>query len=58
MNRWKAFFLVLIVEAALAGIYGAAVIRRGFSAVDQPSAVERVMARGVRNLGIPRSRAE
>ena len=55
MKRWKLFFLVLIAFAALAVLYGAAVIRRGFSAADQPSAVERVMARTVRNLGIPRS---
>ena len=55
MNRWKVFFLVLLVLVALAAVYGTAVIRRGFSATDQPSAVETVMARTVRNLGIPRS---
>ena len=55
MIRWKVFFLVLIAMAALGAVYGTVVIRRGFSATDQPSAVERVMARTVRNLGIPRS---
>src|SRR5579863_4813139 len=54
MNRWKLFFLVLIVIAALAGVYGAVVIRHGFSATDQPSAIERAAARTVRDLGIPR----
>ena len=55
MNRWKVFFLVLIAMAALGAVYGTVVIRRGFSATDQPSAVEKVMARTVRNLGIPRN---
>ncbi len=55
MNRWKVFFLVLLVILALAAVYGTAVIRRGFSATDQPSAVERAVARTVRNLGIARS---
>src|SRR5260221_11349228 len=54
MKRWNALLLGLIVLAALAFVYGTAVIRRGFRATDQPSAVERVMARAVRNLGIPR----
>ena len=55
MNRWKVFSLVLMAIAALAVVYGMYVIRRGFSATDQPSAVESVMARTVRNLGIPRN---
>src|SRR5580700_4908457 len=55
MKRWKLIFLVLITFAVLGFLYGAAVIRRGFSTVDQPSAVERVVARAVRDLGIPRS---
>src|ERR1700690_2853642 len=55
MTRWKLFFLVLVAIAALAFLYGAHVIRRGFSATDQPSAAEMVVARTVRNLGIPRA---
>src|SRR5579864_385669 len=55
MNRWKALFLALVLITALAAIYGTVVIRRGFSATDQPSAVETAVARTVRNLGIPRS---
>ena len=49
------FIVILVAMAALAVVYGTHVIRRGFSATDQPSAVERVMARTVRNLGIPRT---
>jgi len=49
----------LLAVAILAAAYGTAVIRRGFSAADQPSAVETVVSRAVRNLGIPGSaRAE
>jgi predicted CXXCH cytochrome family protein len=55
MNRWKLVFLMLIAVAVLAAVYGASVIRRGFSATDQPSAIEMAVARSVRNLGIPRS---
>ncbi len=55
MKRWKLIFLVMIALAVLGAIYGAAVIRRGFSATGQPSAVEIVMARTVRSLGIPRT---
>jgi len=55
MNRWKVFFLILVAISALAAVYGTVVIRRGFSATGQPSAVETVMARTVRNLGIPRT---
>jgi predicted CXXCH cytochrome family protein len=59
MNRWKAFFFVLMAIAALAIVYGMVVIRRGFGAADSPSAIEKVMARTVRTLGIPRTaRAE
>ena len=45
--------LILLAVAILAAAYGTAVIRRGFSAADQPSAVETVVSRAVRNLGIP-----
>jgi predicted CXXCH cytochrome family protein len=55
MNKWKALVLLFIGAAILAALYGAAVTRRGFSAVDQPSTVEMFTARAVRNLGIPRS---
>jgi len=55
MNRSKVFFLTLVAIAVLAVAYGMHVIRRGFSAADQPSAVEQAVARAVRNLGIPRT---
>jgi predicted CXXCH cytochrome family protein len=45
----------LLVVAILALSYGAWVIRRGFSATDKPSALESVVSRSVRDLGIPNS---
>ncbi len=55
MKRRNAVLLILLAIAILAAAYGTAVIRRGFSAADQPSAVETVVSRTVRNLGIPGS---
>jgi len=55
VKRRNVVLLVLLIVAILATAYGTAVIRRGFSAADQPSAVERVVSRTVRNLGIPAS---
>jgi predicted CXXCH cytochrome family protein len=55
MKRWKKILLVLFALGVLAGIYGAVVIRRGFSTFDEPSAPERLIARTVRNLSIPSS---
>src|SRR5258708_12889212 len=55
MKRRNTVVLILLTIAILAIAYGTAVVRRGFSATDQPSAVETVMARTVRDLGIPRS---
>ena len=55
MSRWKLFLVALIAVAALAAGYAASVIRHGFSAADQPSEIEKVTARAVRNLGIPRA---
>lgn len=55
MIRWKILLGVLIAALAGAALYGTLVIHRGFSTVNPPSALETVVARGVRNLGIPRS---
>jgi predicted CXXCH cytochrome family protein len=55
MSRWKLFLVALIALAALATGYAASIIRHGFSAADQPTAIEKVTARAVRNLGISRA---
>lgn len=51
-KRVVAVTLILLVAAA---IYGWSLIRRGFSAHDEPSAVETVVARTVRRLAVPAS---
>src|SRR5579862_7939962 len=53
LNRPKVVLLISLAVAILAAFYGMIVIRRGFSAADQPSAAEAIIARTVRNLGIP-----
>ena len=54
MKRWKALLLVLFAVAIAAVFYGAVLIRRGFSATEEPSTLEKIVARTVRNLSIPR----
>jgi predicted CXXCH cytochrome family protein len=53
MKSWKKFLFVLFAAALAAAIYGAIMVRRGFSAIDEPSSLEKVVARTVRNLAIP-----
>jgi predicted CXXCH cytochrome family protein len=55
MKRWKKILLVLVALGVLAAVYGAVLIRRGFSTMDEPSALEKLVARTVRNLAIPAS---
>jgi predicted CXXCH cytochrome family protein len=55
MRRWKTLVLVVLGAAIVAAVYGAILIRRGFSATGEPSSLEKVAARTVRNLAIPSS---
>src|ERR1700674_2016924 len=55
MKSWKALVTLFVAVAILAVAYVTTVISRGFSAVDQPSSLEKVVSRTVRNLGIPSS---
>jgi predicted CXXCH cytochrome family protein len=54
MKHRNTALLIFLVIAILAVLYGTAVVRRGFSAADQPSALEEIVSRSVRNLAIPR----
>src|ERR1700693_707252 len=54
MRPRKFIFLLGIPAVIAAGVYGAGLISRGFSTADQPSFFERAVARGARNLAIPR----
>jgi len=53
MKRWKKLLVVLVVLGIFAAVYAAVLIRRGFSTLDEPSALEKLVARTVRNLAIP-----
>lgn len=53
MKPWKKLAVVLGCLAAVAGVYGVKLIWRGFSARDEPSSLERVVARTMRNMAIP-----
>src|SRR5947208_9710327 len=53
MKRWKKLLLIFVALGVLTAAYGAVSIRRGFSTLDEPSALEKLVARTVRNLAIP-----
>ena len=54
MKFWKAALLIVLVLLGVSLFYGARLIRRGFSARNQPSALETAVARAARNTAIPR----
>lgn len=54
MKTWKTLLLAALVVAIVIVIAGVALIGRGFRATTEPSAAERVVARTIRNLAIPR----
>jgi predicted CXXCH cytochrome family protein len=53
MTRRRGLALIASGVVVLGAIYGATVIRHGFSSRDEPSYLERVVARAARNLAIP-----
>ena len=53
MIRWKTLAALLLVVAILGAAYGFVLIRHGFSANAEPSSLEKVVARTVRNISIP-----
>src|SRR6202046_3276801 len=55
MKRWKIFFLLLLAAIVAVGLYGWRLISRGFSTADEPSYLEKTVARTSRNLAIPRN---
>jgi predicted CXXCH cytochrome family protein len=59
MKRRTVVLLAMSAALVIGAAYAVAIIRRGFSATDEPSSFEKAVARAVRNLGIPsRARAE
>src|ERR1700737_1781058 len=55
MKRWKSFLGWGGGAVLAGGLYGARLIWRGFSTADEPSFLEKTIARFARNLAIPRS---
>src|SRR5215472_4139923 len=55
MSRLRIFLLACLALVILAATYAVMLIRQGFSANEEPSAVEKLVARTVRNLSIPAS---
>jgi mono/diheme cytochrome c family protein len=53
MKVRKTGFLILLAIAVVAAGYGMAILRRGFSAREQPSSLEATVARTARNAAIP-----
>lgn len=55
MKTWKKLAVALLLLLVVAASFGWSVIRRGFSARDNPSAMEAYVARTARKLSIPAS---
>src|ERR1700724_767029 len=53
MKRWKAVSLILLALAVAAAGYGLILLRRGFSALATPSAIEELAATTARKLAVP-----
>jgi predicted CXXCH cytochrome family protein len=59
MKRGKILLLGCLALVVLGAIYEARLIRRGFGTTEEPSGIEKIVARTVRNLSIPpRARKE
>jgi len=54
MKTWKILILFCVGILAALCFYGARVIALGFSTADEPSYLEKTLARAARNLAIPR----
>jgi mono/diheme cytochrome c family protein len=53
MKPWKAVSLILCALAVAAAVYGLILVRRGFSALATPSAIEEFAATTARKLAVP-----
>jgi len=58
MKPWKVVSLILFVLAIAAAVYGLILVRRGFSALATPSAIEVFAATTARKLAVPSSYRE
>ena len=53
MKPWKVVSLILFALAVAAAAYGLILVRRGFSALATPSAIEELAATTARKLAVP-----
>src|SRR5260370_42252412 len=53
MRAWKTFLLLFGAALIAIGLYAARLIWRGFSTADEPSYLEKAVARAARNIAIP-----
>src|SRR5271169_6057728 len=53
MKPWKVVSLILFAIALAAAAYGLTLVRRGFSALATPSAIEEFAATTARKLAVP-----
>jgi mono/diheme cytochrome c family protein len=53
VKLWKTVSLILLLIAIVAAAFGVALVRRGFSARETPSAVEKLAAITARQLAVP-----
>src|SRR5271155_4941624 len=53
MKPWKVAALILFALAVAAAGYGSILVRRGFSALATPSAIEEFAATAARKLAVP-----
>ena len=53
MKPWKAVLLILFALAVAAGGYAVVLVRRGFSALATPSAIEEFAATMARKMAVP-----
>ena len=58
MKIWKVVSLILFALAVAAAGYGSILVRRGFSALATPSAIEELAATTARKLAVPSSYRE
>jgi mono/diheme cytochrome c family protein len=58
MKPWKVALVILLALAVAAAAYGVTLVRRGFSALGTPSAVEEFAATTARKLAVPSSYRE
>ena len=55
MKPWKVVSLVILALAITAAGYGSILVRRGFSALSKPSAIEEFAATTAREMAVPSS---